>query len=55
VATPFAVAGYETSLRDGDLDLLQPFAGEMYAYPVDKVLLKDRDAPECLQEMRIAG
>jgi hypothetical protein len=41
---------YDTWLQDDDLDLLRPFGGEMYAYSVDKALLKDRDGPECLVE-----
>src|SRR5262249_14626155 len=45
-----APAEYDAWLQDGDLDLLRPFGGEMYAYMVDKVLLKDRDGPECLAE-----
>jgi putative SOS response-associated peptidase YedK len=46
-----APAEYDAWLTDGDLDLLGPFGGEMYAYPVDKALLKDRDGPECLAEL----
>jgi hypothetical protein len=46
-----APAEYDAWLRDGGLDLLRPFAGEMYAYLVDKALLKDRDVPECLAEL----
>jgi putative SOS response-associated peptidase YedK len=46
---------YDAWLRDGDLDLLRPFEGEMYAYPVDKTLLKDRGGPEYLTEIVLAG
>jgi putative SOS response-associated peptidase YedK len=49
-----APAEYDAWLRDGDLDLLRPFESEMYAYPVDKALLKDRDGPECLAEFSAA-
>jgi len=45
-----APAQYEAWLCDGDLDLLRPFDGEMYACAVDKALLKDHDGPECLAE-----
>jgi putative SOS response-associated peptidase YedK len=50
-----APAEYDAWLKDGDLDLLRPFGGEMYAYAVDKVLLKDRDGPECLAEVLVTG
>ena len=50
-----APAVYDAWLRDGDLDLLRPFDGEMYAYPVDKMLLKDRDGPERLAEPYVDG
>jgi len=46
---------YDAWLREGDLDQLRPFEGEMYAYPVDKALLEDRDGPECLAEFNVAG
>ena len=41
---------YDAWLHEGDLDRLRPFGGEMYAYAVDKALIKDRDGPECLAE-----
>ena len=43
---------YDAWLQGGDLDLLQPYDGEMYLYPVDKTLLKDHDGPECIPELR---
>jgi putative SOS response-associated peptidase YedK len=50
-----APAEYDAWLREGDLDLLRPFDGAMYAYPVDKMLLKDRDVPESLVEVLVTG
>ena len=46
-----APADYDAWLRDGDLDLLKPFDGELYAYPVDKRILASGDSPECLKEL----
>src|ERR1043166_7276987 len=45
-----APAEYDAWLKGGDLALLRPFDGKMYAYPVDKVLLKARGGPECPAE-----
>jgi hypothetical protein len=50
-----APAECDAWLNQGDLDLLRPFEGEIYAYAVDKVLLKDRNGPECLAEFRISA
>jgi hypothetical protein len=33
---------YDAWLRDGELYLLRPFEGEMYAYPVNKARLRER-------------
>jgi putative SOS response-associated peptidase YedK len=50
-----APAEYDAWLRDCDLELRRPFSSEIYAYVVNKALLKDRNGPECLAEFYVAG